>query len=422
MALIARYPTARAIVAVGDPKQLQPVVMSDQKSNNLSGQLRLSTSARLMKLGHPFVLLKEQHRMVEGTGELVSDLAYGGQIMNGAGTSIQDRQVSGLMQAFLNNKFGLPAAASPRLLFDVERGTMTPVATSKVNLQNAGFVIQLIRQLRADVSDRLEICILTPYAAQAELYRSCIRIMGWDESRIEARTVDGYQGSERSIVILDLVFVSRIGFMNDLHRLTVALSRHRDCLLIVGHVKSIASARPRSAKKLTMMLTHFQRTQQVYAVKTENLGKDPVLLAAAGSTDLARGSRDPMLCRRCKELGHKQIDCPLNTPEPTTDSESEGVSKSDKEGGLDEQGDTDKQGNTTFDPGWGPAPETQGDTDKQGSTTFDPGWGPAPETQPDGKSSQARSNMIQSLIERHQNRWPTPICKPVLRLPGKSQR
>ena len=132
-------------------------------------------------------------------------------------------------------------------------GDHDPGATSKANMQNAGFGMQLIGQLHADVSDRLEICILTPCAAQAQLYRSCIRIMGWDESRIEARTVDGYQACERSIVILDLVFVSRIGFMNDLHRLTVALSRHRDCLLVVGHVRSIASARPRAAKKLTTM-------------------------------------------------------------------------------------------------------------------------------------------------------------------------
>lgn len=78
----------------------------------------------------------------------------------------------------------------------------------------------------------LSIAILTPYARQLEELR---RLMPDPEIRIS--TIDGFQGQEADIVIYVTVrcnVYGEIGFLKDLRRLNVAITRPRAALIIIG--------------------------------------------------------------------------------------------------------------------------------------------------------------------------------------------
>ena len=59
---------------------------------------------------------------------------------------------------------------------------------------------------------------------------------------VEVNTVDGYQGSERDVVIISCVRSGPgIGFLSDSQRLNVALTRAKHCLIVIGDFENLRS-------------------------------------------------------------------------------------------------------------------------------------------------------------------------------------
>ena len=90
------------------------------------------------------------------------------------------------------------------------------------------------------LSERLDVGIISPYRAQVQLLR---RMMKKEEffkpfrSLITINTVDGFQGQERDIIVISLVRSNdegQIGFLRDLRRMNVAITRARMKLIILG--------------------------------------------------------------------------------------------------------------------------------------------------------------------------------------------
>lgn len=77
-----------------------------------------------------------------------------------------------------------------------------------------------------------DIGVITPYAAQARLLRGLIA-----DDRVEVDTVDGFQGREKEAIVISLVRSNpdqELGFLTDVRRMNVALTRARRKLLVVG--------------------------------------------------------------------------------------------------------------------------------------------------------------------------------------------
>ena len=77
-----------------------------------------------------------------------------------------------------------------------------------------------------------------PYVAQAKLLKTLVR-----EPGLEIGSVDGFQGREKEAVIVSLVRSNdsgTIGFLGDLRRLNVALTRARRALIVLGDSVTIA--------------------------------------------------------------------------------------------------------------------------------------------------------------------------------------
>ncbi|KAK7955322.1 hypothetical protein PG988_016016 [Apiospora saccharicola] len=90
--------------------------------------------------------------------------------------------------------------------------------------------------------NKQSIAVLTPYAAQMTLLKSTA-LAGLD-GNIEVSSIDGFQGREADIVILVTVRCNErgeIGFLRDLRRMNVALTRARAGLIVLGNRATLTS-------------------------------------------------------------------------------------------------------------------------------------------------------------------------------------
>ena len=81
--------------------------------------------------------------------------------------------------------------------------------------------------------------VITPYAAQVRLLRERLK-----STNIEIDSVDGFQGREKEAVVVSLVRSNRdneIGFLEDVRRMNVALTRARRKLIIIGDSATITA-------------------------------------------------------------------------------------------------------------------------------------------------------------------------------------
>ena len=92
--------------------------------------------------------------------------------------------------------------------------------------------------LEAGISP-VQIGVITPYAAQARLLREKLPL-----AELEIDTVDGFQGREKEAIVISLVRSNErgeIGFLSDLRRMNVAMTRARRKLLIIGDSATLSS-------------------------------------------------------------------------------------------------------------------------------------------------------------------------------------
>jgi superfamily I DNA and/or RNA helicase len=103
------------------------------------------------------------------------------------------------------------------------------------NPEQAERTAREVRRLLSRGVAATDIAVIAAYAAQVRRLRALLadeRALG-----LEVRTVDGFQGREKEAVIVDLVrsnLDGDIGFLADLRRMNVAITRARRWLLVVG--------------------------------------------------------------------------------------------------------------------------------------------------------------------------------------------
>ena len=94
------------------------------------------------------------------------------------------------------------------------------------------------------LDERLDVGIISPYRAQVQLLRQLLRKNEFFRPfrrNITINTVDGFQGQERDIIVVSLVRQNdegQIGFLRDLRRMNVAITRARMKLIILGDYRT----------------------------------------------------------------------------------------------------------------------------------------------------------------------------------------
>jgi superfamily I DNA and/or RNA helicase len=134
-----------------------------------------------------------------------------------------------------------------------------PNGNSLFNLSEADLVVEKVQALLDAGLSAAEIAIISPYSAQVQLLRGSLQ-----QPEMEIDSVDGFQGREKEAVIVSLVRSNRegkIGFLEDVRRMNVALTRARRKLIVIGDSATI-TAHPFYQR----MVTYFESIGAYHSV------------------------------------------------------------------------------------------------------------------------------------------------------------
>jgi len=114
---------------------------------------------------------------------------------------------------------------------------LEPDGDSRLNLSEAQLVVEKVQALLDAGLAPADIAVISPYSAQVRLLRGLI-----NQPDLEIDSVDGFQGREKEAVIVSLVrsnHENQIGFLEDVRRMNVALTRARRKLIVIGDSATI---------------------------------------------------------------------------------------------------------------------------------------------------------------------------------------
>ncbi len=147
----------------------------------------------------------------------------------------------------------------------VEGASISNVAEAHLTLLALQAYFEMIGRERI-LKERLDVGIISPYRAQVQLLRQLLRKNEFFKPfrrLIAINTVDGFQGQERDIIVISLVRSNeegKIGFLRDLRRMNVAITRARMKVIILG-----------DRHTLTRHPFYNKLYQYIKALKTENV-------------------------------------------------------------------------------------------------------------------------------------------------------
>jgi senataxin len=224
--LIPLQKDCRHCILVGDPKQLPATVVSKHAAELMYTRPLFD---RIISYPRDFTMLKVQYRMHPEIRKFPSDFFYNGQLRDG----YDSRSERFLLKMYDD------VLLRPFVVFDLSYGSETKVRTSMMNESEAEFIGELCKYIlnHKDVPASFKVGIISPYAEQIRLIRRVVT----DLTRIQVSTVDSFQGQEMDLIILSSVRASGrgIGFVADLQRLNVSLTRARFGLYIVGDLSTL---------------------------------------------------------------------------------------------------------------------------------------------------------------------------------------
>lgn len=222
-------------VLVGDPKQLPPTVLSKSAARYGYEQ---SLFVR-MQQNHPkdVHLLNIQYRMHPEISKFPSEQFYDGKLIDGEGLA-----VSRMKPWHENNALG------PYRFFDVKGiQTIGFRGHSFVNMEEVNEALRLYDFLTSQnpaYDFKGKIGIITPYKAQLTQLRNTFSAKCGNKvfDDIEFNTTDAFQGRESEIIIFSCVRARAsggIGFLEDIRRMNVGLTRAKSSLWILGDSRSL---------------------------------------------------------------------------------------------------------------------------------------------------------------------------------------
>ncbi len=223
----------RKVIMAGDHKQLPPTIL-----NPRADALSFTLFERFIDL-YPEAssMLKIQYRMNEKIMSFPSKMFYNGELV--AHESVRSIKLSEIAEKLPHN----PALDDTPIVFIDTEGKFVerikPGSFSRYNPEEARIVRKLVKDLISAGISPGAIGVITPYKDHEDYLKRKIK-------DVEIHTVDGFQGREKEVIILSLVRSNpeqEIGFLSDLRRLNVAITRARRKLIIIGDRNTLVSHR-----------------------------------------------------------------------------------------------------------------------------------------------------------------------------------
>jgi predicted DNA helicase len=220
---------AERVVLAGDHCQLPPTVLSVDAARQGFG---VSLLERLVGLYGERITrrLDVQYRMHEKIMDFSSGEFY-------EGTLKADESVKAHLLCELPGVATTPLTEAPVTFIDTAGAgyeeELEPDGESRLNPQEADLAARKVRALLEAGVKPEDIAVIAPYAAQVRRLRSLLAGV----EGLEIDSVDGFQGREKEAVVLSLVRSNtegEVGFLADVRRTNVALTRARRGLVVIG--------------------------------------------------------------------------------------------------------------------------------------------------------------------------------------------
>lgn len=254
---------ASRVILAGDHCQLPPTVKSIAA---LRGGLGKTLMERIVENKPEVVtLLKVQYRMNEEIMRFSSDWFYGGQVeaapqikyrgildydnpMVWIDTSDDTMTAASGSTAIEGNQTSVPSVEGKEDSFHEQ---FVGSSFGRINKGEAELTLKTLKDYFTKIGrqrvldERIDVGIISPYRAQVQFLRSLIKKREFFKpyrSLVSVNTVDGFQGQERDVILISLVRSNeegQIGFLRDLRRMNVAITRARMKLIILGNVRTM---------------------------------------------------------------------------------------------------------------------------------------------------------------------------------------
>ncbi|MBN1444456.1 MAG: IGHMBP2 family helicase [Planctomycetes bacterium] len=227
---------ASRVVLAGDHRQLPPTIISREAER---GGLGVTLFDRLMERDGERLsrLLATQYRMHRTIMEYPSRALYDGRLEAHASVARHLlRDLPGVEDA--------GAGAAPLWFVDTAGcgydEELEAEGDSRENPGEAEVVARLVEDLVGLGVAPRHIGVITPYSAQVRRLRERLSGLGPD---IEVDSVDGFQGREKEALVISLVRSNPkgdVGFLSEVRRLNVAVTRARRHLCVVGDSATVS--------------------------------------------------------------------------------------------------------------------------------------------------------------------------------------
>ncbi|XP_029342064.1 uncharacterized ATP-dependent helicase C29A10.10c [Acyrthosiphon pisum] len=112
--------------------------------------------------------------------------------------------------------------------------------TGEVNIGEANMIVTLVDILLNSECRSLTVAVLTPYHKQREQINILLKKK---KISLNVNTIDSFQGGECDVLLISTVRTNGVGFMDDICRLNVALTRAKQSLIICGNFMSLRGER-----------------------------------------------------------------------------------------------------------------------------------------------------------------------------------
>jgi superfamily I DNA and/or RNA helicase len=233
------------VIFAGDHCQLPPTIKSYEA---LKGGLGKTLMERIVENKPEVVtLLKMQYRMNEEIMRFSSDWFYNNQVESAPDVkfrSILDLDIP--MTWVDTSQFVFPEDSG--ISFKEE---FVGESFGRINKAEAELTMLALQQYFEKIGkerilqERIDVGVISPYRAQVQYLRRQLKAREFFKpyrELISVNTVDGFQGQERDIILISLVRANdegQIGFLRDLRRMNVAITRARMKLIILGDASTL---------------------------------------------------------------------------------------------------------------------------------------------------------------------------------------
>lgn len=230
---------AGRVILAGDHCQLPPTVKSIMA---LKGGLGKTLMERIVENKPETVtLLKMQYRMNEQIMKFSSEWFYNNMVESAPTVSHR-----GILDYDTPMMWIDTAECDGKEEFVGENFGRINRAEAELTLQTLQQYLEKIGKQRI-LEESIDVGIISPYRAQVQLLRKELRKREFFRPYrhlLTVNTVDGFQGQERDIILISLVRSNDggdIGFLRDLRRMNVAITRARMKLIILGSSETMTS-------------------------------------------------------------------------------------------------------------------------------------------------------------------------------------